>query len=111
MALLVLVFVLPASLALSSPPTTAAAPTSAAPQSFTQALKEALSHRSYVLLVLGYFTCGFQLAFITVHMPAYLVDRGLSAEVGGWTIAVIGAVQHRRLALFRLAHQPQAESD
>jgi predicted MFS family arabinose efflux permease len=43
-----------------------------------------------VLLVLGYFTCGFQLAFITVHMPAYLVDRGLSAEVGGWTIAVIG---------------------
>jgi predicted MFS family arabinose efflux permease len=43
-----------------------------------------------VLLVLGYFTCGFQLAFITVHMPAYLVDRGLSAQVGGWTIAVIG---------------------
>ena len=43
-----------------------------------------------MLLVLGYFTCGFQLAFITVHMPAYLVDRGLSAEVGGWTIAVIG---------------------
>src|SRR5262249_44282253 len=31
-----------------------------------------------------------QLAFITVHMPAYLVDRGLSAQVGGWTIAVIG---------------------
>ena len=47
-------------------------------------------HRSYVLLVIGFFTCGFQLAFITVHMPAYLVDRGLSADVGGWTIAVIG---------------------
>ena len=43
-----------------------------------------------MLLVLGYFTCGFQLAFITVHMPAYLVDRGLSATVGGWTIAAIG---------------------
>jgi hypothetical protein len=39
--------------------------------------------------VLGYFTCGFQLAFITVHMPAYLADRGLSTEIGGWTIAVI----------------------
>src|SRR4051812_2389744 len=89
MALLLLVFVLPASLALSSRPT-ATAVTLAGPQSFTQALKEALGHRSYVLLVLGYFTCGFQLAFITVHMPAYLVDRGLSAEVGGWTIAVIG---------------------
>jgi MFS family permease len=90
MALLLLVFVLPSSLALSSPPTTTTAATSAGSQSFTQALKEALGHRSYVLLVLGYFTCGFQLAFITVHMPAYLVDRGLSAEVGGWTIAVIG---------------------
>jgi len=89
MAMMVLIVIVPSSLALSSPATISAGP-QAAPQSFTQALKEALSHRSYVLLVLGYFTCGFQLAFITVHMPAYLVDRGLSAEVGGWTIAVIG---------------------
>ena len=42
------------------------------------------------MLVLGFFTCGFQLAFITVHMPSYLVDRGLSATVGGWTLATIG---------------------
>ena len=55
-----------------------------------QALAEALGHRSYVLLILGYFTCGFQLFFITVHLPAYLVDRGLPASIGGWTIAVIG---------------------
>jgi MFS family permease len=54
------------------------------------ALREAMAHRSYLLLVLGYFTCGFQLQFITIHMPPYLVDRGLSAEVGGWTIATIG---------------------
>jgi MFS family permease len=59
-------------------------------QSLGQALSEALGQRSYVLLVIGYFTCGFQLAFITIHLPAYLVDRGLSTEVGGWTIAVIG---------------------
>ena len=43
-----------------------------------------------MLLVLGFFTCGFQLAFITVHLPAYLVDRGISAQVGGWVIAAIG---------------------
>ena len=61
-----------------------------APQSLRQALAEAFYHRSYVLLVLGFFTCGFQLAFITVHLPSYIIDRGLSAEVGGWTIAVIG---------------------
>jgi len=40
--------------------------------------------------MLGFFTCGFQLAFITVHLPAYLADRGLSADVGGWTLAAIG---------------------
>jgi len=44
-----------------------------------------------VLLVLGFFTCGFQLAFITVHLPTYLVDRGLDAAAGAWTIGTIGA--------------------
>jgi MFS family permease len=84
----VTLLVLPVSLALA---TEGAEPGSrAAPQSLRQALSEALAQRSYVLLVLGYFTCGFQLAFITTHMPAYLVDRGLSTQVGGWTIAVIG---------------------
>jgi MFS family permease len=43
-----------------------------------------------VLLVLGFFTCGFQLAFITAHMPAYLKDIGMPAWVGGWTLAIIG---------------------
>jgi MFS family permease len=59
-------------------------------QTIRQALSEAFKHRSYVLLVLGFFTCGFQLAFITVHMPAYLKDAGLPAWVGGWTLAAIG---------------------
>ena len=43
-----------------------------------------------MLLVLGFFTCGFQLGFVTVHLPSYLIDRGLSAQVGGWTLGVIG---------------------
>jgi len=59
-------------------------------QSYKQALVEAFGHRSYILLVLGFFTCGFQLAFTTVHLPAYLNDRGISAEVGGYTLAAIG---------------------
>src|SRR5262245_3430929 len=80
--------VLPLSLALMTAPAEPGA--GAPPQSIRQALLEAMGYRSYVLLVLGFFTCGFQLAFITVHMPAYLIDRGLSAEVGGWTIAAIG---------------------
>jgi predicted MFS family arabinose efflux permease len=80
--------VLPLSLALATPPT--ADMKQVPPQSLGQALAEAFAHPSYVLLVLGFFTCGFQLAFITVHLPAYLVDRGLSAQVGGWTLATIG---------------------
>ena len=59
-------------------------------QTYKQALAEALGHRSYILLVLGFFTCGFQLGFVTLHLPAYLIDRGLSAQVGGWTRGVIG---------------------
>ncbi len=85
--------VLPLSMALATPRTAAKrqeTKTQAARQSLRQALGEAFSHRSYLLLVLGFFTCGFQLAFITVHLPAYLIDRGLSATVGGWTIATIG---------------------
>jgi MFS family permease len=79
--------ILPLSLALTTPKTDAKG---AAPQSLRSALGEAFAHRSYLLLVIGFFTCGFQLAFITVHMPSYLVDRGLSAQVGGWTLAAIG---------------------
>ena len=78
--------VLPLSLALATPPEARHGES----QSLRQALGEAFAHRSYVLLVLGFFTCGFQLQFITVHLPSYLVDRGLSAQVGGWTIATIG---------------------
>jgi len=86
----VMLLILPLSLALVTPAAAERPAGAVAPQSLKQALTEALGHRSYVLLVLGFFTCGFQLAFITVHMPAYLVDRGLTAQVGGWTLAVIG---------------------
>jgi MFS family permease len=87
----VLLLILPLSLALSAPRKGSAASAAAVPQqSVRHALLEAFGHRSYVLLVLGFFTCGFQLAFVTVHLPSYLLDRGLSAEVGGWTLAVIG---------------------
>jgi MFS family permease len=88
----VVLLIMPLSLALASPrqaggPT---ALTNQAQQSVAQALSEALGHKSFVLLVLGFFTCGFQIFFIAVHLPAYLVDRGLPAEVGGWTLASIG---------------------
>ncbi|MGB7259270.1 MAG: MFS transporter [Pseudolabrys sp.] len=87
----VLLLILPLSIALAAPRKGSAGSATPVPQqSVRHALVEAFGHRSYVLLVLGFFTCGFQLAFVTVHLPSYLLDRGLSAEVGGWTLAVIG---------------------
>jgi len=87
----IMLLVLPLSLLLATPAEAAggSAPVAKA-QSYQQALTEAFGHRSYMLLVIGFFTCGFQLAFVTVHLPAYLVDRGLSADIGAWTIAFIG---------------------
>ncbi|HWP25721.1 MAG TPA: MFS transporter [Xanthobacteraceae bacterium] len=91
---LLLLLIVPLSLTLMAPRNTAAASKPLASpepqQSVKQALIEAFGHRSYVLLVVGFFTCGFQLAFVTVHLPSYLLDRGLSTTVGGWTLAVIG---------------------
>ena len=85
----IVLLIIPLALALTTPPPDGSRG-AGAQQPVGAALKEALRHRSYVLLVIGYFTCGFQLFFITVHLPAYLVDRGLPVEVGAWTIAVIG---------------------
>lgn len=85
-----MVLILPLSLVLSAPRSNAPSGVAVPTQSLRHALAEAFAHRSYVLLVLGFFTCGFQLGFTTVHLPSYLLDRGLSAEIGGWTLATIG---------------------
>jgi MFS family permease len=85
-----MLLIVPLSLALATPPAAPVNVKVADQQSFKTALAEAFGHRSYVLLVLGFFTCGFQLAFITVHLPAYLSDRGVSTQTGGWVIAAIG---------------------
>jgi MFS family permease len=59
-------------------------------QSLMAAMREAFSHRSYRLLVAGFFVCGFQIAFITVHLPPYLADIGMPAMIGGYAIGLIG---------------------
>ena len=87
----IVLLVLPLSLALATGGQSRAVPSAAAaPQSFREALGEAFGHNSYILLVLGFFTCGFHVAFITTHLPPYLVDKGLDATWGGWVIALIG---------------------
>jgi predicted MFS family arabinose efflux permease len=55
-----------------------------------QAIGMAFGQRSYVLLVSGFFVCGFQLAFITVHLPPYLAEHGISKEFAGIAMGAIG---------------------
>ena len=89
MAALMLVIPLLA-LPLTGTSSTGRTPLVASDQTFGQALREAFSHRSYVLLTAGFFVCGFQLAFITVHFPAYLADIGIDARYAVLGLAMIG---------------------
>ena len=65
-------------------------PSAGAGQSVVEALREAGGERSFHYLFWGYFVCGFQTAFIMLHLPSYLVDAGMSANVGMTAVALIG---------------------
>ncbi len=57
-------------------------------QKFSSALKEAFSHKGYILLVLGFFVCGFQITLVGTHIPGYMQDRGMA----GWSATIILAL-------------------
>lgn len=61
-----------------------------ADQTIREAIVEAFSHPSYRLLTFGFFVCGYHVAFITVHMPSYIVDLGLDRSLARWSIGLIG---------------------
>lgn len=59
-------------------------------QTLGEALREAFRHPSYWLLTAGFFVCGFHVAFIVVHLPAFAVDQGLPSWVGPFALSVVG---------------------
>lgn len=61
-----------------------------APMPLKAVLAEAATHRGFWLLSFGFFVCGFQVVFIAVHLPAFLVDEGLSASTGAIVLGLIG---------------------
>ncbi len=73
----------------SGTPSPASASNEASPSAL-QALAEAFQHRDYLLLTAGYFVCGFQLAFIGVHLPSYLKDHQLPPQAATTALALIG---------------------
>jgi predicted MFS family arabinose efflux permease len=79
--------IIPLAFGLKEPPRAAA---TGVQQSVGAALKEAFAYRSFLLLMAGYFVCGFQVVFIGVHLPSYLKDGGLSPQVATVALALIG---------------------
>jgi MFS family permease len=61
-----------------------------AEQTIGESLKEAFGHMSYLLLIAGFFVCGFQVSFVTVHFPAYLEEIGIDARYAGMALLLIG---------------------
>ena len=59
-------------------------------RSAREALSAALRHPSYLLLTSGFFVCGFHIAFISTHLPAYLTDNGMSTSLAAWSLSLIG---------------------
>ncbi|MCB1800692.1 MAG: MFS transporter [Gammaproteobacteria bacterium] len=66
------------------------APADASAQAFVPLLRAAARHRGYVLLVIGFFVCGFHVAFIATHLPAYLVDFDIDRDTAASALALIG---------------------
>ena len=85
----ILLVIIPLAFAL--PNGTAAGGERTTDQTLGEALAEARTHRGFVLLTSGFFVCGFHVAFITVHFPAFVQDVGLAPSVGAISIALIGA--------------------
>ena len=59
-------------------------------QTIYEALKEAFQSKSFNLLTLGFFVCGFHVTFVAVHLPAFIEDESLPFWIGGWSLALIG---------------------
>ncbi len=86
----IVMLIIPLSLFLREPGFAAGAVQPQRDQTIGQALTEAFKYPSFQLLMAGYFVCGFQVVFIGVHMPSYLKDQGLSPQVAGYALALIG---------------------
>ena len=67
-----------------------AAPAGQKVQGTREAIREALGNRSYVLLGLGFFVCGFHVAFLATHLPGVIAACGLPTQWAGWSLAMIG---------------------
>ncbi len=57
---------------------------------FKETIRNSLINKNYILLTLGFFTCGFHVTFIGLHLPYDLTSKGLSDYVAAWSLALVG---------------------
>jgi predicted MFS family arabinose efflux permease len=81
---------LPAAWVLRAPPKEAVAAGSAPREGAWAAISRAVSDPSYKLLAIGFFVCGFHVAFLGTHLPGVVAACGLPPQVGAWALAVLG---------------------
>jgi predicted MFS family arabinose efflux permease len=88
--LLLMLLSLLAVLGLKGDPNASAQGVAATREPLSRALQRAAGSRHYWLLNFGFFVCGFHIAFIATHFPAYLVDRGIGAGIGAFALGLVG---------------------
>jgi MFS family permease len=87
---LCVLLIIPLALPLSAPAANHGAAAHGPVPSMSETLRSAFGHTSYLLLVAGFFVCGFQIAFVTIHGPAYLIENGISEWLAAAFIAIVG---------------------
>lgn len=86
-SLLIIIFAFPR---MAQNTSKSAVPLGETEMSMREAIRQAFRNRSYNLLTAGFFVCGFQLAFVTVHLPPYLSEHGISPSFAGIAMGAIG---------------------
>ena len=90
-ALLIMALAWPLFERKQTPETRAEEPAASVPElGMWASLRQAIQHRAFLMLSVGYFVCGFQILFISVHLPSYLQDSGIPASAGSTALALIG---------------------
>ena len=82
--------IIPLSMAMKDPTREAVDPNAARQQNLREAVGEAMSHRGFILLTVGYFVCGYQVMFLGTHLPNFISETGQNPWVGATALSLIG---------------------
>ena len=103
-------FMAPLAVTLGRDANAAPHPSAHSAQNLRGALAEALKYPSFLLLTAGFFVCGFHIAAVAIHLPAFLADKGFSPSLGAIALTIIGGGEHFRLLCLRADRRRRAQA-